>query len=106
MIATAAFSHRPWVDEMEDLLHSRTATGMGFAFSFGVASGLIVRHAVAIEMLFDLVALGAAIAIPLLALKLPEFDGFLQRVLFAIAYLWFAREIVIWMSTRPQFKSG
>lgn len=111
MIATAAFSHRPWVegityDEMEDLLHSITATGMGFAFSFGVASRLIVRHADAVEVLFDLFALGAAIVIPLLGLQLPEFDGLLQRLLFAIAYLWFAREIAIWMWIPPQFKSG
>ena len=41
--AAAAFSHRPWEsgapsDATEDLLHSIAATGMGFAFAFGVVT--------------------------------------------------------------------
>jgi hypothetical protein len=41
MVATAAFSVRPWLegvafDFVEDGLHSFTATAMGFAFAFGV----------------------------------------------------------------------
>ena len=56
MLGTAAFSHRPWLpdvpfDPIEDLLHSATATGMGFAFAVGVVlvglSGSGVRCSVA-----------------------------------------------------------
>ncbi|MFN0299590.1 MAG: DUF998 domain-containing protein [Burkholderiales bacterium] len=48
MVGTAAFSHKPWLanvpfDPFEDLLHSVTATGMGFAFSFGVVARLLQR---------------------------------------------------------------
>lgn len=98
MLATAAFSHKPWLvsvpyDEMEDLLHSFFATAMGFAFSFGVLIRLLQREKhERNNKLFDIVALVAATAIPLIGWYLPTVDGLVQRVLFVIAYIWYAAE--------------
>jgi hypothetical protein len=98
MIATAAFSHRPWVagapfDRVEDALHSFTATAMGFAFSFGVLARLMQRgRQREAGRLLDAVALVAATVIPLLMARFAGLDGVIQRLLFLVAYLWYARE--------------
>jgi len=42
----------------------------------------------------DLVAVVAAIAIPLAMSALPEWDGLLQRGMFAIAYMWYGFELL------------
>lgn len=101
MVATAAFSHRPWLpgvplDSVEDFLHSVTATGMGFAFSFGVVFRLIGRPlAEANRRWFDLVALACATGIPVMTLWLPGIAGGIQRLMFLVAYLWYGREAFI-----------
>jgi len=98
MIGTAAFSHKPWLtnipfDSFEDLLHSVTATGMGFAFSFGVLARLLQRgKGEKLYIAGDAVALVAATVLPLSGLFWPSMSGLLQRTLFVVAYLWFARE--------------
>jgi len=98
MVSTAAFSHRPWMenipyDEMEDLLHSLTATAMGFAFSFGVLVRFLQRkNQETYRKWFDVVALVVATVIPLIGWHLPSIDGIVQRVLFFVAYLWYGTE--------------
>ena len=98
MIATAAFSHRSWVagaqfDPVEDVLHSFTSTAMGFAFSFGVLARLLQRGRQGEPgRALDAVALVAATVIPLLMAGFAGLDGVIQRLMFLVAYLWYARE--------------
>lgn len=97
MIATAAFSTRPWLpgvpyDPVEDALHSFTATAMGFAFAIGVVLRLLRRREGLVSRVFDLVAVGSAIVIPLAMSALPEWQGLLQRGMFVIAYIWYGAE--------------
>lgn len=98
MVATAAFSTRPWMagapfDPFEDGLHSFAATAMGFSFAFGVLARLLQRGKEgAPGRAFDAVAVAAATAIPLLMTQLPALDGLLQRLMFLTAYLWYGNE--------------
>lgn len=100
MAAAAAFSHRPWLpdltfDATEDVLHSLAATAMGFAFAGGVV-------AVAVRLsrfptpagVLDVVAVLASVALPIAMTAVPWADGLLQRLMFAIAYAWYASEAV------------
>jgi hypothetical protein len=98
MFGTAAFSHQPWLqgvpfDPFEDFLHSLTATGMGFAFSFGVLARLIQRNATETpQRAFDGLALTAATAMPLLAALYQSSGGLIQRAMFVVAYVWYGAE--------------
>ncbi|MCB8980802.1 MAG: DUF998 domain-containing protein [Ardenticatenaceae bacterium] len=99
MTAVAAFSARPWLPEMpfdpvEDWLHSFAATGMGFAFALGVGWRWWQRPWQARMRVADLVAVGASIFIPLAMSFLPDWDGLLQRLMFAVAYLWYGLELL------------
>ncbi len=100
MLGTAAFSHKPWLpnvpfDETEDILHSITATLMGFAFSFGVLFRLLRRQtAEKLHRLFDILNILAAVVIPLLGVYFESISGLVQRLLFILAYLWFAFETI------------
>jgi hypothetical protein len=98
MCAAAAFSSRGWeagaaFDSTEDLLHSVAATGMGFAFALGVVA-LSVRRRVQADgaRALDLVAVAAAVMLPLAMSALPDLAGLFQRGMFAIAYAWYGRE--------------
>jgi hypothetical protein len=98
MVATAVFSHRPFeagstFDRTEDLLHSVAATAMGFAFAFGVAVVLFKRREWTTSGWFlDAVAVAASVLIPLSMFAWGESAGLLQRVMFAVAYIWYGRE--------------
>lgn len=98
MLATAAFSHKPWLagvafDRFEDFLHSVSATGMGFAFALGVTARCLQRGDEAwSSKVGDCIAVVAAVALPLLGQLWPSVMGMLQRAMFAVAYLWFASE--------------
>ncbi len=99
MTATAAFSTRPWLpdityDPIEDALHSFSATSMGFAFAIGVVLRLLHRGHDLSGRVMDLIAIVAAIAIPLAMSAFPEWDGLLQRGMFAIAYIWYGFELL------------
>lgn len=99
MTATAAFSTRPWLpdsayDPVEDALHSFTATAMGFAFAIGAVLRLLQRRQDRYGRMVDLVAIVASVAIPLAMSALPEWDGLLQRGMFAIAYIWYGFELL------------
>jgi hypothetical protein len=98
LVATAAFSHRPWLervpfDRVEDALHSLSATVMGFAFAFGVlARWLQERWESRVGPWIHLAAVTVATVVPLAMLALPAAGGLLQRAMFAVAYAWYARE--------------
>ncbi|MFC2023578.1 DUF998 domain-containing protein [Chloroflexota bacterium] len=99
MTATAAFSTRPWFpdmtyDRIEDTLHSFAATSMGFAFAMGVLMRFLHRGQDLAGRVMDLIAIGAAVAIPLAMSAFPEWDGLLQRGMFATAYIWYGFELL------------
>jgi len=101
MVAVAAFSHaNPFggqSDATEDLLHSIAASGMGFAFALGVVACQVHQRRARV---FDVVAVVASIVIPLSMLLWPEADGAVQRLMFAISYLWYGAEALTSGSAR------
>lgn len=99
MVGTAVFSSRPWLpnlpyDPVEDALHSFTATAMGFAFAIGVGLRLWHRQNGRWGRVLDVAAVAASVAIPLAMSALPNWDGLLQRGMFATAYLWYGYELL------------
>ena len=98
MLGTAAFSHRPWLpdipfDPIEDLLHSATATGMGFAFAVGVVLVALKRSDGEVSnRSFDAAAVVASVVLPLIMSMGTPYMGVLQRSMFLVAYLWYGRE--------------
>jgi hypothetical protein len=112
MVAAAVFSHQAWQEgvawsQTEDLLHSIAATAMGFAFAAGVVAVAVVGRRIRV---LDVVAVAASVLVPLGMTALPEVDGVLQRLMFAVAYAWYAAEAVragrVRMSTRRPRSSG
>ena len=99
LVATAAFSTRPWepntpYDPIEDALHSFTATAMGFAFALGVVLTFLQRGKDRLGRLIDLIAIIAAVVILLAMSASPDWEGLFQRVMFAIAYIWYGAELL------------
>ena len=98
MVATAVFSHQPFLagvpfDPVEDLLHSITATVMGFAFSIGVFVRFLQRRQGDVSgRVLDLVGLVSAIVIPLLMVIRPGIGGLVQRLMFLVGYVWYGYE--------------
>jgi hypothetical protein len=98
MVATAAFSHRPFesgvvFDRTEDLLHSVTATAMGFAFAFGVVVVTLRRdRLLVLQRVLDVVAIAASIFVPLGMAAWSGYAGLLQRSMFLVAYIWYGAE--------------
>lgn len=97
MIAVAVFSHMPWLDTpydaFEDTLHSIASFAVGMSFIAGVLivsfrrgpdSGLV--------RVFDWIAIGIALVVPLIMFNLTGVAGVVQRVMFAVAYLWYGFE--------------
>jgi hypothetical protein len=100
MVATSAFSTRPWLpnlpfDPIEDALHSFTASTMGFAFAIGVGVRFWHRKEQGRGRIFDAAAIAASIIIPLAMNALPDWDGLLQRIMFATAYTWYIHELLV-----------
>lgn len=98
MTAVAAYSHRPWIagaptDMFEDLLHTVAATGMGMAFAFGVIAVAFRRKSPRIALrLYDFTAVGVSFVFPMIMMNGAAIAGLLQRIMFLIAYLWYAAE--------------
>lgn len=110
MIGTAAFSHKPWIeglpfDAFEDVLHSVTATGMGFAFCLGAFARFAQRNRMErLNRALDVLALVAGTGMPLLSAIFLDSGGMIQRAMFVVAYLWYGREAlgIIRSHGRPQ----
>lgn len=97
MIAAAVYSHRPVVDgasydHFEDFLHSIAASGMGFAFAFGVL--VVGWRRVSGWNVIDIIALAASVAVPIAMMATDGWDGLWQRIMFAAAYAWYILEVV------------
>jgi hypothetical protein len=98
MIAVAAFSARAWTgapfDATEDALHSVAATVMGFGYALGVVAVAVRarRRGRRRPWWPDAVAVATSVAIPLAMTAWSDVDGALQRVMFAVAYAWYAWE--------------
>jgi sulfite exporter TauE/SafE len=98
MLQTAAFSHKPWMDDapfddIEDILHSVTADGMGLAFCIGVFARFVQRgRDQQLRRVFDIVAVVLATAMPLVLATSAVGGGVAQRLMFAIGYVWYAME--------------
>ena len=98
MMAAGVFSARSWDEQMtfsqlEDLLHSVAATGMGFAFAGGVALVALQRwKGYEGWRVIDIVAVTASVALPLAMLGAPGLTGVFQRAMFLVAYLWYGLE--------------
>lgn len=100
MIAAAIFSSRQWeegaaFDHTEDLLHSIAASTMGVAFAVGVAAVAVRRWWMRTEagvQPLDVIAITASALIPLTMIYFDPIAGLLQRMMFTIAYVWYAKE--------------
>lgn len=96
MTVTAVASTRPWFegipfDAVEDRIHSFAATAMGFAFAFGILAVVLadMRMGRTIRKVHP-IAILASIVIPLAMTVTPEYAGILQRLMFIVAYAWYA----------------
>lgn len=101
MVAASVFSTRSWqpgvaYDPVEDALHSVAATAMGFAFAVGVVAVLLAAAPAQRwrRWPFDLFAVAASVLLPLGMVALAGASGALQRVMFAVAYAWYASEAI------------
>jgi hypothetical protein len=107
MTAAAAFSHRPWSPELafdrtEDLLHSVAASAMGFAFAAGVvAVALRTVRSSRSRVGLHMVAVAASVAVPIAMAAVPSADGLLQRLMFGVAYAWYAAEAARGLRREP-----
>jgi hypothetical protein len=104
MFGAAAFSHSSWApgeaaDQFEDSLHSVFASCMGLAFCVGVVAQFVHRGPRAyVGRCLDTLALVVALLLPLLMASAFSIGGLVQRVMFAVAYVWFGREALIALS--------
>jgi hypothetical protein len=107
MFGTAAFSHKPWmpgvpIDQFEDLLHSVTATGMGFAFCIGVIARFAQRgRNELLRRALDLLALILATVMPIVLATSSTDGGLVQRAMFVVAYVWYGAEALSLRSSQP-----
>jgi hypothetical protein len=98
IVAAGLFSARSWdatvaFDATEDLLHSFSATAMGFAFAFGVAAvAWRTRTRRGGVRFIDVAAVLAAVVLPMGMALAGGAAGLLQRLMFAIAYAWYTIE--------------
>ncbi|MGB8360766.1 MAG: DUF998 domain-containing protein [Acidimicrobiia bacterium] len=97
MIAAAVFSHMPWLDTpydvFEDTLHSIASFAVGMSFIVGVLLVTFRRGpGTSLVRVFDWIALGVALVVPPVMFNFAGVAGVVQRVMFAIAYLWYGSE--------------
>lgn len=94
MIAAGVFSHMPWLegpyDAFEDTLHSIASFAVGMSFIVGVLLVTFRRpHGSGPVRVLDWIAIGIALVVPLIMFNLTDIAGLVQRVMFAVAYLWY-----------------
>jgi hypothetical protein len=97
MIAAAVFSHMPWLDTpfdvFEDTLHSIASFAVGMSFIVGVLFVTFRRGPGAGPVrVFDWIAIGIALVVPPVMFNVTGVAGVVQRVMFAVAYLWYGLE--------------
>ena len=94
LFAVAAFSHRP-IDPAapysvrSDEIHSVFAAAMGLFFCLGVLLQFLRERAL-LRRAACLVALLAAVGLPLGMLAFPDIEGLLQRAMFLTSFIWLA----------------
>jgi peptidoglycan/LPS O-acetylase OafA/YrhL len=100
MLTVAAFSTKQWdpyvqFNELENTLHSVSASVMGFFYGIGVLLVILAEKSVSRAMkILGWVAVLTSIAMPILSGVVPEFGGVFQRLMFAIAITWFIVQVV------------
>ena len=101
MIGNAIFSSQTWLSElpfdaMEDTLHSWMSGLVGTAFTVGVLVVFFQRNrSDGLAKLFDMVAVLVSVVVTLIMFSDVEgIAGFVQRVMFAVSYLWYTKEVV------------
>ena len=87
---------------LEDRIHSFFASLIGFAFAVATASALFGSMGRPRDGL-SWIALVSTVAIPLAMVNFPAVEGALQRIMFAISFLWVCRHF--WQVSRPEPKS-
>ena len=103
MIGNAVFSSKPWLtelpfdaleDTLEDTLHSWMSGLVGTAFTVGVLVAFFLRGKSGwFSKPFDSVAILTSIIITVIMFSGDEgFTGLIQRIMFAVSYLWYAKE--------------
>jgi hypothetical protein len=98
MIGNAIFSSKPWeatlpFDLMEDTLHSLMSGLVGTAFSVGVVVMYFQRGpADKLSKLFDVFAVLVSVAVTVAMMGQLGIDGLIQRLMFLVSYLWYAKE--------------
>lgn len=94
MLTVAAFSTRSWqpeasYDAWESILHSISASAMGFAYGIGTFLIALTGSSQSLCLrVFGFVATASSIVCPVLAAMDPSLGGVYQRIMFAIAIAW------------------
>lgn len=100
MLTVAAFSTKQWdpsvsFNELENTLHSVSASVMGFFYGIGVLLVILAEKNASLAVkILGWVAVITSIAMPILAGVVPEFGGIFQRIMFAVAISWFVVQAV------------
>ena len=98
MLCVAAFSTVSWDASVtgnatESLLHSIAAAAMGFAYGIGIFWVALTDRAASFGWrVFSLAVVASSIALPISAALFTPLGGLLQRIMFALAYIWFIVE--------------
>jgi Protein of unknown function (DUF998) len=100
MIAAAAFSTSPWYrapyDPTEAGIHGFLASTMGVVFAAGVIAAAVHahRHALPRGLALDITAVTAVVVTAVAMTAIPSVGGAFQRIMFAVAYAWYAAEAI------------
>lgn len=110
MLGAAAFSHKPFLDvpfdAFEDFLHSAAANAVGFGFTVGVILVSLRRgKGNSWARLFDWIAVGVAVVFTILMFNIEGIAGLVQRVMFAVGYLWYFAEAVSFVREDPRVEA-
>jgi hypothetical protein len=106
MTATATFASKSWLVDApyvwsEDFLHSVASGLVGISFILGVLAVQFRRRQDQVgARIFDLSALAIAMGVSLAIGFWGNIDGLLQRVMFLVAYIWYASEAIRGLPTR------
>ena len=95
--SSATFPPAPGTNQTEDAWHSYFSSAIGIAFALATLTRLSMAGFPRSDWLSWL-GLLASVLLPLAMVQFPSIDGLLQRVLFAISFLWIAR---LFMSRDP-----